>query len=99
MQQESRYTTVHFLKGKDEAVQQVKNYLTYLKTHEKQPRAIKIDRGSEFLNQNLKKWFNENGLQMQLTAPYSPPQNGVGERMNRTLVELGHAMLKRSEFT
>ena len=36
---------------------------------------------------------------MQLTAQYSPSQNGVGERMNRTLVELGHAMLKRSEFT
>lgn len=26
--------------------------------------------------------------------PYSPSQNGVAEQMNRTLVELGHAMIK-----
>ena len=28
-----------------------------------------------------------------MTAPYSPSQNGVAERMNRTLVELARAML------
>ena len=90
----TRYVTVHFLKRKDEAAKQVKEYLTYLKTQEKFPKAIRIDRGSEFLNQNLKPWFNENGLEIQTTAPYSPSQNGVAERMNRTLVELGCAMIK-----
>ena len=39
-------------------------------------------------------WFSENGLEFQKTAPYSPSQNGVAERMNRTLVELGHTMIK-----
>ena len=33
------------------------------------------------------------GIRLQLTAPYSPAQNGVAERMNRTLVELSRAML------
>jgi transposase InsO family protein len=90
----TRYVTVHFLKRKDEAAMQIKNYLTYLKTQGKPPKAIRIDRGSEFLNQPLKSWFNENGLEFQTTAPYSPSQNGVAERMNRTLVELGRAMMK-----
>ena len=59
----TRYVTVHFLKGKDEAAKkQVQNYLTYLKTQQKSPKAIRIDRGSEFLNPNLKSWFSENGL-------------------------------------
>jgi len=35
---------------------------------------------------------------MQLTAPYSPSQNGVAERMNRTLVELARAMLTDSKL-
>jgi len=31
--------------------------------------------------------------ELQVTTPYSPSQNGVVEQMNRTLVELAHAML------
>ena len=35
-------------------------------------------------------------MEVQMTAPYSPSQNGVAERMNRTLVELAHAMITGS---
>ena len=90
----TRYITVRFLKRKTEAVQQVQNYLENLKTHSKPPKAIKIDRGKEFLNEPLSTWLNERGLDIQATAPYSPSQNGIAKRMNRTLVELGRAMLK-----
>jgi hypothetical protein len=38
----ARYVTVFFLKKK-EAAQNVKNYLTYLKTHDKNPKAIRVD--------------------------------------------------------
>ena len=55
--------------------------------------AIKIDRGTEFLNQPMKTWCDERGIELHLTAPYSPSQNGVVERMNHTLVELACAML------
>ena len=89
----ARYITVFFLKRKEEAGQYVKNYLTNLKTHDKNPKAIRVDRGSEFLNQTLYSWCNENGIDIQTTAPYSPSQNGIAERMNRTLVELGRAMV------
>jgi hypothetical protein len=30
----------------------------------------------------------------QLTTPYTPEQNGVAERKNRTVVELARSMLK-----
>ena len=90
----TRYTTVFFLKRKEDAGQHVKNYLTNLKTHNKNPNAIQVDRGSEFLNQTLYSWCREQGFDIQTTAPYSPSQNGVAERMNRTLVELGRTMIK-----
>ena len=89
---------VFFLKKKDKAAEHVKNYLTYLKTHDKSPKAIKIDKGSEFLNKILISWCHKQGYELQMTAPYSPSQNGVAERMNRTLVELGHAMLKGQDL-
>jgi hypothetical protein len=37
-------------------------------------------------------------MDVQLTAPYSPSQNSVAEQMNRTLVELAHAMLASSNL-
>ena len=33
-----------------------------------------------------------------MTAPYSPSQNGIAERMNRTLVELSRAMLRAQDL-
>ena len=90
----ARYISVFFLKRKEEAAQYVKNYLTNLKTHDKNPKAIRVDRGTEFINENLTSWCREQGLDIQTTAPYSPSQNGIAERMNRTLVELARAMMK-----
>ena len=58
----------------------------------RKPRAIRVDRGKEFLSDQLKDWCEERGIEIQLTAPYSPSQNGIAERMNRTLVELARAM-------
>jgi len=52
----------------------------------------------EFLNENLQTWCHLEGIEMQLTAPYSPSQNGVAERMNRTLVELARAILMDSKL-
>ena len=70
--------------------------MTYLKTQQKSPKAIRIDQGKGFLK--LESWFTENGLDLQKTAPYSQSQNGVAERMNRTLVELGRAMIKGQDL-
>jgi hypothetical protein len=89
----ARYVTIQFLKTKDQAAQWVKDYLAYLKTHGKSPRAIRTDRGHEFLNEHLQNWCQAQGIELQMTAPYSPSQNGVAERMNHTLVELARAML------
>ena len=35
----------------------------------------------------------DEGIIIETSAPYSPSQNGVAERFNRTLLELARAML------
>jgi hypothetical protein len=91
----SHYTMVNFLKSKDEVSSQVKDYyLTYQITHYKPPHAICIDRGTVFVNETLKLWCHKQGIEIQLTAPYSPSQNGIAERTNRTLVELTCTMIR-----
>jgi hypothetical protein len=48
-----RFTTLDFLKTKDQAVQSVKNYVTRLKTLGRNPQALRFDRGKEFINEDL----------------------------------------------
>ena len=67
------------MKNKSDAVEKVKNYLTHLRIQGKSPKAIRFDNGKEFLNQELKDWCNQQGINIQTTAPYSPSQNGVAE--------------------
>jgi transposase InsO family protein len=45
---------------------------------------------SELSLQNL---FHDLGLEHQFLSPYTPPQNGVVERKNRTLCEMARTML------
>lgn len=56
-------------------------------------KAVRSDRGGEFVNRELQLFFRWRGIQHQKVAPYSPEQNGKAERLNRTLVESARAML------
>jgi len=91
----TRYVIVFFLKAKHEASQFVKNYLTYLHVRGTTTYGICVDRGTKFINKDLQNWCHEKGMDVQLTVPYSPSQNGVAERMNRTLrlIKLSRAMI------
>ena len=89
-----RYVTVNPIKKKDEASQYVRDYLTYLIARGRTPESIRIDGGGEFDNKDLRDWCRSKGIVMEFTAPESSAQNGVAERMNRTLVELARTMLK-----
>ncbi len=88
----SQYVIVEFLKSKDQAAQKVKNYFTHLETQGKMPKAMHIDRGHKFINDSLLEWLYLKGMKAHMTTPHSPSQNGVAERMNRTLENLARAM-------
>nr|GEW65176.1 zinc finger, CCHC-type [Tanacetum cinerariifolium] len=49
-------------------------------------RMLSTDRGGEFTSNEFTKFCKENGIARQLIAPYSPQQNGVVERRNRTVL-------------
>ena len=65
----------------------------YLKTQDKKPKAICVDQGKEFVNDDLNTWHQKQGIEIQMTAPYSPSQNGVAKQMNRTIVKPAWAIL------
>ncbi len=90
----SRYTWVFFLKSKDETKI---TFIDFSKQaqhkFDKEILAIRSDNGSEFKNYTLEELLSDEGIEHQYSAPYTPQQNGVAERKNRTLVEMARSML------
>uniref|UniRef100_A0A8I7BEB6 Integrase catalytic domain-containing protein n=1 Tax=Hordeum vulgare subsp. vulgare TaxID=112509 RepID=A0A8I7BEB6_HORVV len=92
----SRYTWVFFLKSKDETKITFIDFAKQAqRKFDKGIKAIRSDNGSEFKNYTLEEFLSDEGIEHQYSAPYTPQQNGVAERKNRTLVEMARSMLDK----
>jgi transposase InsO family protein len=91
----SQETKVQFLKMKSKALSAFKDYETELKrqTPGAKIKKLRSDRGGEYLSTEFNRYLKDQGIKQQLTIHHSPQQNGVAERLNRTLVEHARAML------
>ena len=49
---------------------------------------LRMDNGGEYLSKEFNAYLTSKGIKHQLTIAYTPEQNGVAERMNRTLWSL-----------
>ena len=59
----------------------------------KRLKTLRTDNGGEYTSSEFKQYLKEGGVRHELTIPKTPQQNGVAERMNRTLVETVRSML------
>ncbi len=74
------------LKFKDDALAAFQNYKAL--REKKSGYLLKIfhtDGGGEYMRE-FDDCFKENGISHEVTAPYSPEQNGKAERVNRTIM-------------
>ncbi|MCO5576629.1 hypothetical protein L7F22_030444 [Adiantum nelumboides] len=93
------YTWVSFLKLKSEAFDSIRDWKAMVeKEKDLKIKSIRSDRGGEFLSENFARWCKSEGIRRQLTTPYTPPQNGVVERKNRTIMEMARAMLAHASL-
>ncbi|CAI7894461.1 unnamed protein product [Closterium sp. NIES-54] len=91
----TRMTWRYVLSKKSDAAETVKT--DWLPTVERQQdrlvKAIRTDRGGEFLSKEFSLWLKKNGIRHSLTMPYSPAMNGIAERANRTITETARGLL------
>ncbi|KAJ3501876.1 hypothetical protein NMY22_g18774 [Coprinellus aureogranulatus] len=82
------------LKEKDEASDKIAQQVAWVENQfGKLPQWICFDNGKELVNEKMKLLCASKGVEIHTTALYSPSQNGVAERLNRTLLDLTQAML------
>jgi transposase InsO family protein len=64
-------------------------------------KKIRSDNGSEFKNTQVEDYLDQEGIKYEFLSPYTPQQNGVTERKNRTPIESVSTMFdeyKTSDF-
>ncbi|XP_033138570.1 uncharacterized protein LOC103844422 isoform X1 [Brassica rapa] len=91
----TRYMWTTLLKEKSEVFEKFKRFKAMVEKESKQKvQTFRTDRGGEFTSQEFNEFCAQAGIQRHLTAPYTPQQNGVVERRNRTLMEMTRSILK-----
>ncbi|KAA0046908.1 putative gag-pol polyprotein [Cucumis melo var. makuwa] len=90
-----RKTWVYFVKEKSEVFGMFKRFKALV---EKESgyyiKALRSDRGGEFTSNEFKTFCAENGIRRPMTVPFTPQQNGVVERKNRTILNMARSILK-----
>jgi transposase InsO family protein len=56
-------------------------------------KKIRSDNRTEFKNSQVEGFLEEEGIKHEFPSPYTPQQNGVVERKNRTLLDMARTML------
>ena len=92
----SRRVFVYFLKTKSEA-EVLQAFDDFLEQAERQTgrklKTLRSDNGKEYVNRGFQKRLRERGIRHQTSTEYTPEQNGLAERINRTLVERARCLL------
>lgn len=90
---------VFFLKNKSEAFGEFKRFKALVENGDnRRIKVLRTDRGGKFMSAEFEKYCKEMGITRHYTVPYTPQQNGVVERRNRTVMEMVRSMMKEKEL-
>jgi transposase InsO family protein len=90
----SRFTWVFFLQEKSQTQETLKRFLRRAQNvFGLRIKKIRSDNGTKFKNSQIEGFLEEEGIKHEFSSPYTPQQNGVVERKNRTLLDMVRTML------
>jgi len=90
----SRMTWIYIMSQKSQAFKCFKEWKALIeKQTERKVKRLRTDNGLEFCSTKFNKFYRDEGIARQLIVRNTPQQNGVVERMNRTLLERTRCLL------
>nr|CAH65740.1 OSIGBa0127D24.3 [Oryza sativa] len=93
----SRKVWPYFLKHKYQAFDVFKEWKTMVERQtERKVKILRPDNGMEFCSKIFKSYCKSEGIVRHYTVPHTPQQNGVAERMNRTIISKARCMLSNA---
>ena len=89
-----RMIFIYFLKNKSEVYSAFQNFIGMVERQtSKKLKVLRSDNGREYLGTNFCIDINKMGIKRQFSVEYTPQQNGIAERANRTIVEMARCLL------
>ncbi|KAL7306915.1 hypothetical protein TKK_0001074 [Trichogramma kaykai] len=95
----SRYTRIFFMREKSEVAKYLDIFLNECDNHNHKVKIFRSGGGGEFDCKRVREILQNRGIELNLTCPYTPEQNGVSEQSNRYVVELARSMLTVSKMS
>ena len=90
----TRRSWIYLLKTKDEVFSWFKLWKAQVELQSgSKVKTLRSDGGGEYVGQEMRNWLAEQGIVQEFSNAYTPQQNGVAERFNRTLEEGMRSML------
>lgn len=90
---------IHFLKQKSEVQDLFKNFVRRVKTETRNVvTCLRTDNGGEYTSTEFENWLLKKGIAHEKSVPYTPEQNGVAERSNRTILDSARSMLHSADL-
>jgi transposase InsO family protein len=95
----SRRVWPYFLKNKDDTFAAFKEWKLMIEIQtERKVKLLRTDNGGEFYSHVFDDYCRKEGIVRHHTIPYTPQQNGVAERMNRTIISKARCMLSNARM-
>ncbi len=90
----TRFTWTYILKTKDQVWEKLMEWKALVeKQSNRKLKVLRTDNGGEYTSKKFEEYLKKEGIRHEKTIPKTPEQNGVSERLNRTLVESATSML------
>ena len=84
----SRKTFVYTMQRKSEVFNFFKIFISEVERQQGcKVKSVRTDNGMEFCHKEFEELLQERGIKIERTSTYTPEQNGVAERFNRTAIE------------
>ncbi|GAA0154574.1 hypothetical protein LIER_12516 [Lithospermum erythrorhizon] len=95
----SRKCWLYLLSNKSDALEQFKYFKSMVENElDAKVKCLRTDRGGEFNSRAFDEFCKVHGIKRHLTTAYTPQQNGVAERKNRTLMNMVRAMITAKQM-
>ena len=89
-----------FSKNKDDTFAAFKNWKVMIERQtERKVKLLRTDNGGEFCSGAFDDYCRAEGIVRHHTIPHTPQQNGVAERMNRTIISKARCMLSNARMS